>query len=323
MYFLKRIFNPEIFQGKYRRNNYFEGWYFKIIDKNCENILAVIPGVSITRNDSHAFIQFIDAISGSTSYVRYPMDTFVYSRKDFNISIGPNKFNRYGFTVDFCSENLCIDGKINNSNIIPYPKKLSSPGIMGPFSFVPFMECYHGIINIHCELNGHLNINGKQVDFTGGYGYVEKDWGSSFPKSWIWLQSNNFENADASIMFSIARIPWMFRSFNGMISFVRVKDRLYRFATYTGAKLRKLGIQEDTLTITVENEKYILTITVLNSKGGKLKAPQKGNMRVEIEESITAVVQVCLREKTGEVVFSGKGKNTGLELAGDYRRFVT
>ena len=34
MYIISKLFNPEIFQGKFKRKSYFEGWYYKIVDKN-------------------------------------------------------------------------------------------------------------------------------------------------------------------------------------------------------------------------------------------------------------------------------------------------
>jgi hypothetical protein len=51
---------------------------------------------------------------------------------------------------------------------------------MGPYAFVPFMECYHGILSMDHKINGQLIIHDEIIDFTGGKGYMEKDWGQSF-----------------------------------------------------------------------------------------------------------------------------------------------
>jgi hypothetical protein len=63
---------------------------------------------------------------------------------------------------------------------------------MGWYSYVPFMECYHGLISIDHKLQGSLQINGQEIDFTEGKGYAEKDWGTSFPEGYVWMQSNHF-----------------------------------------------------------------------------------------------------------------------------------
>ena len=44
--------------------NYFEGWYFKIVDKEEKNIYAIIPGISFGNEENiQVFIQFFDGIN--------------------------------------------------------------------------------------------------------------------------------------------------------------------------------------------------------------------------------------------------------------------
>lgn len=323
MYLIKRIFNPEIFQGKYRHNNYFEGWYYKIIDKVSDNIIAVIPGVAVSKNREHSFIQFIDGKTGFTEYFNFSRKEFSYSERELEIGIMDNHFSRTGMKLELKSEKTSIYGEVTFTDIVPFPKRLWNPGIMGPYSFVPFMECHHGIINIHSHLKGFINYNGKQVDFNEGSGYVEKDWGKSFPHSWIWLQSNSFKTRDTSLMFSIASIPWLGREFDGLIAFLKLGDSFFRFATYTGARVRELKIDERVLNIEIEDPRHVLCLKAAVGPGGMLKAPKKGLMEVEITESIMSTVEARLVEKSGKLVFHDMGVNTGLELAGDFRKFAT
>lgn len=57
MYRISKTFNPEIFQGKYKKKNYFEGWYYKIVDKDEKNSFAFIPGIAFDKKgNSHSFI---------------------------------------------------------------------------------------------------------------------------------------------------------------------------------------------------------------------------------------------------------------------------
>lgn len=37
------------------------------------------------------------------------------------------------------------------------------------------------------------------MDFSGGRGYIEKDWGQSFPAAWVWLQINYLPDLSFSI----------------------------------------------------------------------------------------------------------------------------
>jgi len=61
---------------------------------------------------------------------------------------------------------------------------------MGWYTWVPRMDCYHGLFSFSDSLQGTLTLKGKVMDFFGGRGYIEKDWGQSFPAAWVWLQNN-------------------------------------------------------------------------------------------------------------------------------------
>ncbi|MBH1941774.1 hypothetical protein I5677_12800 [Mobilitalea sibirica] len=315
MYRIRKIFYPELFQGKYKKKNYFEGWYFKLIDPTMKHAIAVIPGVSIGSGmqDSHAFIQVL-LNNNTVEIFRFHYTDFSYNEKKFEIRIANNYFSRDKIHLNLIGKDIIIKGKLSFYNIIKLPKTILKPGIMGYFSYIPFMECYHGIVNIHHNIQGFLGICQNQIDFTSGYGYIEKDWGKSFPKSWIWLQSNHFGEYDVSVMFSIADIPLFGYSFPGFISFIRLAEEIYVFATYTGAKLCQLKILKDYIWIVLKDRKYYLKIKVYHTNGGILKAPKNGFMKRDIIESINAKVEVQLTDIHRNIIFKGTGTNTGLEI---------
>ncbi len=89
-YKIKKIYRPEIFQGHNKKVNYFEGWYFKLIDKKSDNIFAVIPGISISnvKNNSHAFIQVMDGKNATSEYFRFNVSDFSYSTEKFEKRLG-------------------------------------------------------------------------------------------------------------------------------------------------------------------------------------------------------------------------------------------
>ena len=47
------------------------------------------------------------------------------------------------------------------------------------------MECYHGIISMNHDILGSLKYNDEDISFNKGKGYMEKDWGHSFPKLYL------------------------------------------------------------------------------------------------------------------------------------------
>lgn len=300
--------------------SYFEGWYFKIVDRSEENIYAIIPGVSFEKDGkSKAFIQFFDGKKAVMNFFEYDYSKFKFTNNVFDISIDKNKFNLEFFELDIHKDNYKIKGKIRYSNLKNWPVKVLSPGAMSWYRFVPFMECYHGVLGFDHPLEGELEINGKKIDFTGGRGYIEKDYGKSFPRYYLWLQCNHFDSPDTSIMASFAKIPWLGSAFDGYIVGLYHQGQVYRFTTYTGAKVTKLKLGDKKIIMHFTDKKRRLEIVAYKAKGVDLPSPIEGSMTGRILESITAQVDVKLIEiwKKGEkVIFEGRGRNAGLDIGG-------
>jgi tocopherol cyclase len=311
---LYRIYHPEIFQGSLRKKHYFEGWYFKHIDHDQSCVISVIPGVSIDGDDSHAFIQVLDSDSGNSSYIVYPLDEFRWDRKKMNIQVGNSEFTLEHIRLNIANDNLTILGQVDYENVTGYPGSILSPGIMGWYSFVPFMECNHGILSVIHDLKGKISINGKITDFTGGKGYAEKDWGSSFPEGWIWIQSCNFPENDVSFSFSVAKIPWLGSFFTGFICYLYAGRKFYLFSTYNGSVIEKVTRDNEKIGLSLKGRKYSLTIEARSSTFGKLVAPVKGGMSRQIRESVDSEVYVRLANRSNNLLYSGTGKNAGFEI---------
>jgi tocopherol cyclase len=309
-----RLYNPEVFQGNLRKKHYFEGWYFKHVTQDLSRTFSFIPGVSLVENDSHAFIQIMNGYTGNTNYIRYPLDDFRWDKRRLFLQVGSSTFTGEGIILDIESESLNLKGKIDFINMIKYPKSIFSPGIMGWYSFVPFMECNHGIVSVIHDLLGEISVNGNVIDFNNGKGYIEKDWGVSFPEAWIWIQSNNFGEHDTSFSFSIAKIPWMGRFFIGFIAFLYQNKRFYLFSTYNKSIVTEIYHNKETIEITVSNNKNTLKIKVVKNSFGDLRAPVSGEMSRRIKESLDSEVQLQLFDKYHNSEYTGTGKSVGLEI---------
>jgi len=309
---LRQIYNPDLFQGSFKKRNYFEGWYFKHVSADTGNAFAVIPGISLS-DDAHSFIQYIDGNKGTTSYFRYLPEEIHFNDKTFEIHLGRSFFSDKEIKLDLENDEHHISGNIQYSDVNRLPKHILRPGIMGWYSFVPGMECNHGVLSTgHC-LEGKITVNRQVTDYSGGRGYIEKDWGTSFPESWIWLQCNNFSGEDVSVMISVAKIPWRGSWFMGFISFLRIGKRTKIFATYNGAKIIKLKrIDDNSTEIILAKAPVLMTATVTKKGSGTLKAPSMGLMDSIIKESLNS--EVALELKSGnKILFSGKGMRAGYE----------
>lgn len=307
------IKKPDLFQGeKYLKKykDYFEGWYFKIT--NNKTSISFIPGISINKEKKCAFIQVIT--NKDSYYFEYDIDEFKYGFDPFYVMIGDNFFSKDGIYIcikDKRKKDL-ITGAIEYSDSENINTNFLNPNIMGIFSYVPFMECNHAILCMNNKVNGFINIKNKKIMFDDGSGYIEKDWGTSFPKSYIWCQGNCFRKNKASFMLSIASVPFKIFSFTGVICSLIVDDKEYRFATYNNTKIIKYEVGES-IDIILKRGKYFLYISSDCLNGHELLAPSKGRMDRDIIESISALVTVTLK-KHDKVIFSDTSTNCGLEI---------
>ena len=89
--YLKTLWQPAVYHGNRKKKNFFEGWFFKVVDKSKQNIFAFIPGISL-GNDPLAFIQILDGQTHQSDYLRFPVKDFKASSKKLEIQIGGNFF---------------------------------------------------------------------------------------------------------------------------------------------------------------------------------------------------------------------------------------
>ncbi len=325
MHWLRTTLRPDAYHGHGKRPPFFEGWYFKLVDAAEEQRYAIIPGVflSHTAAEQHAFVQVLDGATGHATYHRFPFEQFSSARGVLDVRIGPNHFTAGAVHLDLDGEGQTVRGDLRFDGVTPWPVTLASPGIMGWYAWVPFMECYHGVVSLDHTIQGALQVNGRTVDLERGRGYTEKDWGRSFPDAWVWFQSNHFGRPGTCLTASVAIIPWIRRSFPGFIVGLWHEQRLYRWATYTGARTEHLSIGDERVEWVVRDRRFRLEMEATRAQGGLLRAPTTAGMSRRIAETLDATVGVQLSALEGgqaRPVFAATGRHAGLEADGALAR---
>jgi tocopherol cyclase len=300
-----------------KRRSYFEGWYFKHQSK--DQILALIPGIHIKNRITQAFIQVIT--NDNSYFISYPITECYINRLKSYIKIGETVFSQKGVKIHIHTEDIKLDGIIRYGKFDPIKYT-----IMGFFKLIPFMECKHEIISMHHILKGEVILNNKRLDFRQGIGYIEKDWGHSFPLSYQWLHCNYFYKQNCSVIVSVAHIPFAGRSFKGCICVIHYGGKEYRLTTYLGVKV----IQCTKDMICLKQGKYLLKILIYgdgeievnecdsssnkrNSFSHKLYAPKLGDMSRTIFEQHFCKSRFIFY-KDGSVIFDLISNDASLEI---------
>lgn len=260
-------------------HNYFCGWYFKCQSET--QTLAVIPA----RHGGRESIQLIT-------------DDGAWS---FSEKLGGSVFRKNGFRFDLASGGAEASGEIRFGALTPLRYD-----IMGPFKYVPFMECRHSVLSMRHRVDGTVRINGKVYDFNNALGYIEGDRGRSFPDEYIWTQSF-FDGG--SLMLSIAEIPFAGFGFTGVICAILWRGREYRLATYLGARAERIGCSE----VAVRQGEYAFHAELLQEKPRPLNAPICGEMERIIHESASCRARYRF-EKNGRTLFEFETERASFEF---------
>ena len=323
--FIKNTLNPQRYHGRVFKPPFFEGWYYKVIDPSGSSRYAFIPGVFIgeTPEKSHAFIQVLDGENSEVFYHRYPMTDFWAAEDRFEIRIKNNLFTLEKIQLEIDKAEQSIRGVLSFEKPIAWPVRWTSPGVMGWYAWVPSMECYHGVLGFDHAVSGELEVNQERLNFDGGRGYIEKDWGKSFPQAWIWMQSNHFSQPNTSLTASVAIIPWLGNAFAGFIVGFWQDGQLHRFATYANSRITHLSVNDQQVSWIMQNRTHRLEILAAQAEGGQLLAPTPAGMGRRIAETLSASIAVRLiNRRTNQVEFDDLGKYAGLEAVGDMNKLI-
>ena len=291
----------EYYHGREKRGPYFEGWYLKHQTRDGA-ALALIPAYHIDHAGRRsASLQVL--AGGQSWWLTYPeLRAFEHM---FCVQMGENLFTDRKLYLSIEEDGISIHGTVGCGPFTPLKSD-----IMGPFRFVPGMECAHGVISMGHPMEGSLVLNGKTLDFSGGVGYIETDRGRSFPSDYLWTQCVWQGNRPGSVILSIAAIPMAGFRFTGCICAVCYGGKEYRLATYRGARVEQWSGSG----AAIRQGKYRLTAELLEGEGCPLRAPAEGVMSRTVHESLCSTVRY--RFWAGEALLLDRtGSCAGFEYA--------
>lgn len=240
-------------------------------------MVAFIPGWA----HSGAFIQMIS-----------PEGTRQFAVSHLSVRNGVLRADQCRFSRRGCRIRLPgVRGEIRYGPFTPL-----GSDIMGPFRFLP-MECRHGVLSMAHPLRGSIMAEGHRYSFDGGLGYAETDSGTSFPRSYLWMQCNAFPEP-CSLMIAIVRIPFCGSAFRGCICAILYRGQEYCLATYRGVRICSFTPEH----ICLSQGPLALELTIAPARAGHpLRAPRQGIMSGIIRESCNVHLKARLTHRAKTV----------------------
>ena len=261
------------FYGENKRKSYFEGWYLK--HQSETESVAFIPAYHVDRSGRRS--ASLQIITETQSYhCDFPIEAFHACSGHFCVRLGNSLFAERGCRLNLSTDSLSVRGVLRYGPLLP-----PAPDIMGPFRFVPFLQCRHSVLSLTHQVTGTLHINGRKYTFPSGTGYIEGDRGTSFPKRYLWTQCCWMDKTPCSLMLSVADVPFYGTRFTGCICSIYFHGKEYRLATYHGVKLLRVGERS----VFLQQGDAFLEAELVDGSGQPLRAPEHGGMDRTVYES--------------------------------------
>lgn len=276
------------------KRNAFEGWFCKVDDRESGLMFSVIWGYSTHGESKHAFLQFQDNLDRGTTYISYPIEALSWDEEPFVLRIGKNELSKDGMTLDFEMEGIKVRGKLRFGDFSAIDRSLLKPSIMGWLTYLP-NECNHAIISMHHTVSGELEIGDRVWALQDADGYMEKDWGTGFPKEYVWAQAT--EPDETSVVFSYATVPMLGKYAKGFFLVLHHGGEEYRFSSIEGSKITNFVVSENAFSATIEKRGTRLTLKAKQANPVALVSPDQGEMRSRIKESLDGTLELTLEKK--------------------------
>ena len=122
---------------RFSKHSYFCGWYFRC--QSDKQTLAIIPSVHKTKDSAFCTIQVIT--DTHAFHVQFPFDDL--GEDDDQIRISNNRFGKSGFSLDIHTPEFHVAGSVHFGAFTPIKYD-----IMGPFQYIPFMQCRHSVYSM-------------------------------------------------------------------------------------------------------------------------------------------------------------------------------
>jgi len=279
-----RFSNRKYVKGKVvimkKEKNKFFGKYYKFVCHDDGFCFAMI----VANSNEGRSIQIITP--DGAHYIHDPTRVLIY--------------NEHEVFFDIEQDDITLNGSIKMYDFNPLKRH-----VMGPFHYIPFMECKHNIYSMFHALNGEITYNRQTISFKDGHGYIEGDKGVNFPSRYVWYNSSL---PNAAVTFAIANIPFKLFRFTGVLGFIKTQDKEYYLSTYNFVKV----IRNSENYVELKKRGYTLTVEIEYKEGEKLKAPVKGNMTRYIKENVSIKSKYTLKYKN-ETILTNEDTNSSFE----------
>lgn len=280
-----RRLNPTLLQGDIAKYNYFEGWFQKIYVPEQNTSIIIIYGIA-TGNEltKTGFIQLF--IPGhEVIYLNYPQHEVALLKSKHEVKLGPNYFSNNRIHIE--NKHIQLD-----LELIPQVNKTLKRNSMGNFYLVPGLPCYHSVLQVNSFVKGHISINNESIHLTRSSGYLEKNWGTSFPEKYFWMHAQDPLNSNNQVLYSQAEIKWGNKTFIKHLGFIHLNGKSVDLRKMHQKHINHKLSERNQLELSFDLLDLTFNFDLKDTSIASFKSPYNGKMSNTILHNVDVPIQV-------------------------------
>jgi tocopherol cyclase len=334
------------FHGDGIAKKYFEGWYLKVTLPEIEQTFAFMYSIENPFDKESYSGGAVQILGIDEQYLcrTFPdVKQFWASKNIFsfghwgkhNLAIQPQLLSSQEFTNNI-QEGYQVTATLNqgciynpkNQNYCRWQYQIKpvfgwgnsnflQQATAGWLSYLPIYDPGWQVTMAHGLATGWLEWENQIYQFTNAPAYSEKNWGTSFPKKWFWLNCNSFQNqTDLAITAGggIRDILW-WQETVGLIG-IHYRGKFYEFVPWNARISWKIKPWGKWQMQAVNHQNYSITLTgKTDLLGAYVRTPTAKGLILNCRDTTQGNLVLELKFKAN-VIVKANSNLAGLEIGG-------
>ena len=280
-------YKPNSIRGNFERNKYFEGWFQKVYSKEHNVPFILIYGYATNNSaDNFGFLQVL-LPNQTPEIIYFPKNEVSCDIEQHIFRMGKNlltleliRINTHGLSID-----------LNLKNVNPMRTFKNS---MGYTYFIPNLPCYHSVLNTAQNVSGEIQHNGVCYTLNNAMGYLEKNWGTTFPESYFWVHAVDPNNPRISLLFSRAKIVWLGKTYVKHVGYLCLDGQQIELRDLNNFKVSINNISPENRIIHIRSASVQLDLSLEYGREVEFNGPEDGALSRLIQHRTDAKIDVLL-----------------------------
>ena len=165
---------------------------------------------------------------------------------------------------------------------------------MGYTYFIPNLPCYHSVLNTAQSVSGEIQHQGVCYILDHEMGYLEKNWGTTFPESYFWVHAIDPNNPAISLLFSRAKIVWLGKTYIKHVGYLCFDGQQIELRELKNFSVSNSNLGPENRIIQIRSASAQLDLALEYGREVLFKGPKDGALSRIIQHQTDASIKVSL-----------------------------